>query len=80
MSKSSAPSDLATTGGWADRSPVVVLPSPGGDDAVCCVPLSQVPLTPEQAEQVAPLLKALGDPARTQALAGLGTLIGSPRV
>jgi ArsR family transcriptional regulator, arsenate/arsenite/antimonite-responsive transcriptional repressor len=30
----------------------------------CCPPLSAQPLTVEQAEQVAPLLKALADPVR----------------
>ena len=32
--------------------------------AACCSPLSAKPLSAEQAEQVAPLLKALGDPVR----------------
>ena len=32
--------------------------------AACCAPLSAEPLTAAQAEQVAPLLKALGDPVR----------------
>jgi ArsR family transcriptional regulator len=31
---------------------------------VCCSPLAQEPLSAEQAEQVAPLLKALADPVR----------------
>src|SRR5260370_26745610 len=30
----------------------------------CCPPLSARPLTPQQAEQIAPLLKALADPVR----------------
>jgi ArsR family transcriptional regulator, arsenate/arsenite/antimonite-responsive transcriptional repressor len=34
------------------------------DTAACCSPLSAQPLTAEQAEQVAPLLKALADPVR----------------
>ena len=34
------------------------------DTAACCSPLSAQPLTMEQAEQVAPLLKALADPVR----------------
>ena len=34
------------------------------DSAACCPPLSQVPLSAEQAEQVAPLLKALAEPVR----------------
>ena len=32
--------------------------------AACCPPLSAEPLSAAQAEQVAPLLKALGDPVR----------------
>ena len=32
--------------------------------AACCPPLSREPLSAEQADQVAPLLKALADPAR----------------
>ena len=34
------------------------------DTAACCPPLSAEPLSAEQAEQVAPLLKALADPVR----------------
>ena len=34
------------------------------DTAACCPPLSQMPLSAEQAGQVAPLLKALADPVR----------------
>jgi ArsR family transcriptional regulator, arsenate/arsenite/antimonite-responsive transcriptional repressor len=34
------------------------------DTAACCPPLSAQPLSREQAEQIAPLLKALADPAR----------------
>ena len=34
------------------------------ETAACCSPLSRVPLTQPQAEQVAPLLKALADPVR----------------
>jgi ArsR family transcriptional regulator, arsenate/arsenite/antimonite-responsive transcriptional repressor len=42
-----------------------LLPSSGQADlAACCAPLSQGALSPDQAEQVAPLLKALADPAR----------------
>jgi ArsR family transcriptional regulator len=32
--------------------------------AACCAPLAREPLTIEQAEQVAPLLKAIADPVR----------------
>ena len=41
---------------------LVVLDAVG--TAACCPPLSAQPLSAEQAEQVAPLLKALADPVR----------------
>jgi ArsR family transcriptional regulator len=34
------------------------------ETAACCSPLAEEPMTHEQAEQVAPLLKALADPVR----------------
>jgi ArsR family transcriptional regulator len=34
------------------------------DQAVCCPPLAAEPLSAEQAEQVAPMLKALAEPVR----------------
>jgi ArsR family transcriptional regulator len=34
------------------------------DSAACCSPMSAQPLTMKQAEQVAPLMKALADPVR----------------
>jgi ArsR family transcriptional regulator len=34
------------------------------DTAACCPPLSAQPLTASQAEQIAPMLKALADPVR----------------
>ena len=37
---------------------------PVTDAAACCPPLTQEPLTAEQAKKVAPLLKALADPVR----------------
>jgi ArsR family transcriptional regulator len=40
--------------------PVLDLAGPAG----CCPPLADEPLSQAQAEQVAPLLKALGDPVR----------------
>jgi ArsR family transcriptional regulator, arsenate/arsenite/antimonite-responsive transcriptional repressor len=43
------------------KSLVVLSPA---DSAACCPPLSRVPLSAEQAELVAPLLKALADPVR----------------
>ena len=47
------------------KSLTVVSPA---ETAACCVPLSAQPLTIEQAEQVAPLLKALADPVRLRLL------------
>ena len=46
--------------------PGTQLPFPSGqaDPVACCAPLSQGPLSLDQAEQVAPLLKALADPVR----------------
>ena len=44
--------------------PQLTLPSQQGGESVCCAPLSREPLSLEQAEQVAPLLKALADPVR----------------
>lgn len=43
------------------KSLLVLTPA---DSAACCSPLAAQPLTMEQAEQVAPLLKALADPVR----------------
>jgi ArsR family transcriptional regulator len=43
------------------KSLIVLSPA---DMAACCPPLSREPLSPEQAEQVAPLMKALADPVR----------------
>jgi ArsR family transcriptional regulator, arsenate/arsenite/antimonite-responsive transcriptional repressor len=34
------------------------------DAAACCPPLAQEPMTADQAQQVAPLLRALADPVR----------------
>jgi ArsR family transcriptional regulator len=44
-------------------SNVLALLTPA-DSAACCSPLSAQPLTVEQAEQVAPLMRALADPVR----------------
>ena len=50
--------------GCCDPGSQVLLPAGQGDPVACCAPLSQGALSPEQAEQVAPLLKALADPVR----------------
>jgi ArsR family transcriptional regulator len=34
------------------------------ETAACCAPLTREPLTQDQADQIAPLLKALADPVR----------------
>jgi ArsR family transcriptional regulator len=44
--------------------PKSVLELSPADSAACCPPLSRVPLSAEQAERVAPLLKALAEPVR----------------
>jgi ArsR family transcriptional regulator len=64
MSKSLTVLDQNATGPCCTPAVQVTLPNQVGDQAVCCAPLSQVPLSLEQAEQVAPLLKALADPVR----------------
>jgi ArsR family transcriptional regulator, arsenate/arsenite/antimonite-responsive transcriptional repressor len=43
------------------KSLIVLSPA---DPAACCAPLSREPLSRQQAEQVAPLMKALADPVR----------------
>ena len=43
-------------------NPLVLLTP--AESAACCSPLAAEPMTMEQAEQVAPLLKALADPVR----------------
>ena len=48
---------------WVSNSLALTVLSPA-ETAACCAPLSAEPLTMEQAEQVAPLLKALADPVR----------------
>src|ERR1700729_3359860 len=50
----------------------LVLLSPA-ESAACCAPLSAQPLTVEQAEQVAPLLKALADPVRLRLMSLLAS-------
>jgi ArsR family transcriptional regulator len=47
-----------------DHGSQVLLPAGQGDPMECCAPLSQGALSAEQAEHVAPLLKALADPVR----------------
>jgi ArsR family transcriptional regulator, arsenate/arsenite/antimonite-responsive transcriptional repressor len=56
--------DQPVTGPCCAPGSQVVLPSQHSGQALCCAPLSQGPLTLDQAEQVAPLLKALADPVR----------------
>ena len=44
--------------------PSQVLPLLGDDLAACCSPLCCEPMSPEQADRIVPLLKALADPVR----------------
>jgi ArsR family transcriptional regulator, arsenate/arsenite/antimonite-responsive transcriptional repressor len=46
------------------------------DATVCCSPLSDSALSAEQAEQVAPLLKALGDPVRLRLMSLIASHAG----
>ena len=46
------------------------------ESAACCPPLSAQPLTVEQAEQVAPLLKALADPVRLRLMSLVASRAG----
>ena len=39
-----------------------------GETVACCAPLTREPLSDEQAERIAPLLKALADPVRLRLL------------
>ncbi len=48
------------------KSSVALPPLP--DLEACCIPLAREPMTAEQATSVAPLLKALADPARLRLL------------
>jgi ArsR family transcriptional regulator, arsenate/arsenite/antimonite-responsive transcriptional repressor len=64
MPKSSAVLEQAGTGSCCAPEMQVHLPSQDAGHALCCAPLAAGPLALEQAEQVAPLLKALADPVR----------------
>ena len=44
--------------------------------AACCLPLSAEPLSQAQADQVAPLLKALADPARLRLMSLIASHAG----
>ncbi len=46
------------------------------ETAACCAPLSAGPLSMEQAEQVAPLLKALADPVRLRLMSLVASRAG----
>jgi ArsR family transcriptional regulator, arsenate/arsenite/antimonite-responsive transcriptional repressor len=58
----SLPQDIGVCQYRHMSNPLAVL-SPAGP-AACCPPLSAEPLSRAQAEQIAPLLKALADPVR----------------
>src|SRR6202167_5877182 len=46
------------------------------ETAACCSPLAAEPMTTEQAEQVAPLLKALADPVRLRLMSLVASRAG----
>lgn len=46
------------------------------ETVACCSPLSREPLTRSQAEQVAPLLKALADPVRLRLMSMVSSHVG----
>lgn len=46
------------------------------DTAACCPPLASEPLPREQAEQIAPLLKALADPVRLRLMSLIASCEG----
>ena len=52
---------------YMSNSKAVLDLTPVGD-AACCPPLTKQPLTAEQAESVAPMIKALADPVRLRLL------------
>ena len=58
---------------WVSKSLTVLSPA---ETAACCSPLSAQPLTMEQAEQVAPLLKALADPVRLRLMSLVASRAG----
>jgi ArsR family transcriptional regulator len=64
MSKSEAVLSPVGAAACCDPRLQLLLPSRQSDPVPCCAPLSQGALSAEQAEQVAPLLKALADPVR----------------
>jgi ArsR family transcriptional regulator len=64
MSKSDLLLSPPQAAACCDPGAQLVFPSGQGDPVTCCAPLSQGALSAEQAEQVAPLLKALADPVR----------------
>ncbi len=64
MLKSDVPVSPPGAAVCCDPGPAVRVTSGVAGPVACCAPLSRGPLSPEQANQVAPLLKALADPVR----------------
>jgi ArsR family transcriptional regulator, arsenate/arsenite/antimonite-responsive transcriptional repressor len=46
------------------------------ETVACCSPLTSEPITPEQAERIAPLVKALADPVRLRLLSLIASHAG----
>jgi ArsR family transcriptional regulator, arsenate/arsenite/antimonite-responsive transcriptional repressor len=76
MSKSLTVLSQPATDDFRAPGPQLALPSQQGGESLCCAPLSQMPLSLEQAEQVAPLLKALADPVRLRLMSLVASHIG----
>jgi ArsR family transcriptional regulator, arsenate/arsenite/antimonite-responsive transcriptional repressor len=60
---------------WVSNSLPLTVISPA-ETAACCAPLTAQPLSMEQAEQVAPLLKALADPVRLRLMSLIASRAG----
>src|ERR1700679_2355476 len=58
---------------WMSNPLVLISPA---ETAACCAPLAAQALTMEQAEQVAPLLKALADPVRRRLMSLVASRAG----
>ena len=63
----------AETAACCDPGTQLLVPSGQADPVMCCAPLSQGALSLDQAERVAPLLKALADPVRLRLMSLVAT-------
>lgn len=58
---------------WVSNLAMLSTPA---DSAACCSPLAAEPMTMDQAEQVAPLMKALADPVRLRLMSLVASHLG----